>query len=122
MSREQSLSARPVLHQLVTIQRNEEGLAMLSVPHKRTSTVRWICKAFKIPPYKRIELDELGTYTVELCDGMHTVAEIIAGFAQKFGLNRREAEVSMVSYLQALAKRGIISFAVRGQAAPGAAG
>ena len=52
----------------------------------------------------------MGSYTVELCDGTRTVTEIIGLFAEKFRLSRREAEVSMVSYLEILAKRGVISF------------
>ena len=112
LDREQSMAAVPVLNQLVSIERDEGGHARLRLPRRRTSMVRLISKAFRLPPYKRLELDELGTYTVELCDGSNSVAEIIARFAKKFGLNRREAEVSMVSYLQTLAKRGIISFVV----------
>ena len=112
LDREQSLSAVPVLNQLVTIRRDDEGGALLSLPRRRTSTVRLISRVFGMPPHKRIELDELGTYAVELCNGSNTVSEIISRFAEKFGLNRREAEVSIVSYLRTLAKRRIVIFAV----------
>ena len=110
LSRDESLRARPALNQLVTMERNARGMLVLNLPRRRTAMVRAVGKAFKLPPYKRVELDELGSYTVELCDGAHTVAEIIGLFAKKFRLNRREAEVSMVSYLEVLAKRGVISF------------
>jgi len=106
------MTAVPVLNQLVTIDHNDRGYVLLNLPRRRTSMVRLISRVFRLPPYKRLELDELGTYAVELCDGSNTVAGIIARFAQRFRLNQREAEVSMVSYLQTLAKRGIISFLV----------
>ena len=110
LSRRESLSARPALNQLVSMERNARGMLVLNLPRRRTAMVRAVARAFKLPPYKRVELDELGSYTVELCDGTHSVSEIIGLFAEKFRLSRREAEVSMVSYLEILAKRGVISF------------
>ena len=118
LSREQAMSALPVLNQLVTVEYDGEGNAVLNLPRKRTSMVRLIAKAFRLPPYKKIELDELGTYAVELCDGENTVQDIVEQFARKFQLNRREAEVSMVTYLQTLARRGIIGFAVSEDSQP----
>ena len=112
LDRKQALSAMPVLHPLVTIERSERGCAVLSVPRRRTGMVRLIARTFRLSPYKRIELDELGTYAVELCDGSHSMADIIAEFSGKFQLNRREAELSMTAYLQSLAKRGLIAFGV----------
>jgi hypothetical protein len=112
LDRQQAMAAVPVLNQLVTIEHNDRGHALLNLPRRRTSMVRLISKAFRLPPYKRLELDELGTYAVELCDGSNTVSGIIARFAKRFRLNQREAEVSMVSYLQTLAKRGVISLVI----------
>ncbi|MFP4175949.1 MAG: PqqD family protein [Planctomycetota bacterium] len=112
LDREQSMESAPVLNGLITVEYDDEDKAILHVPRKRTTMVRWMAKLFHIPPYKEIELDELGTYTIELCDGEHTVKELIEMFADEFDLNHREAEVSMVDYLQKLAKRGIIAFVV----------
>lgn len=112
LDRKQALQAMPILNQLITIERNAEGHAVLSLPRRRSPAVRLICKVFRLPPYKRIELDELGSCVVELCNGKNTVADIITEFAQRFRLNRRETEVSLLTYLSTLAKRGIIGFAV----------
>ena len=112
LTRQQSMSAVPMLNQLVTKERNAEGNLVVTIPRKRTGTVRLVARAFKLSPYKQIELDELGSYTVELCDGRNTVTDVITRFAEKFQLSRREAEVSMLAYLETLAKRGIIGFAV----------
>jgi hypothetical protein len=112
LDREQSMQSVPMINQLITVEYDAEGNAVLNVPRKRTTMVKLMAKLFRLPPYKQIELDELGTYTIELCDGEHTVEEIIEKFADRFDLSHREAEVSMLSYLQTLAKRGIIAFAV----------
>lgn len=112
LGREQSMQSVPMLNQLITVEYDAEDNAVLNVPRKRTTMVKLMARLFRLPPYKQIELDELGTYTIELCDGEHTVEEIIEAFADRFDLSHREAEVSMVSYLQTLAKRGIIAFAV----------
>jgi hypothetical protein len=112
LDREDALQAVPIINQLVTIDYNAEGQVVLNLPRKRTTMVKLIAKVFRLPPYKEIELDELGTYTVELCNGGNTVEEIIEKFAERFQLNRREAELSMLSYLKTLAKRGIVGFAL----------
>lgn len=112
LDRQQALESVPMVNQLITIDHDAEGHVVLHVPRKRTSMVKMIAKLFRLPPYKQIELDELGTYAVELCDGTRSVDEIVDAFADEFQLNRREAEVSMLTYLQTLAKRGIIGFAV----------
>jgi hypothetical protein len=112
LNRQRSLAARPVLNDLITCEHTGDGHLVLHLPRRRTGMVRAVARAFKLPPSKQVELDELGSYTVQLCDGSHSVAEIVRLFARKFRLHRREAELSMVSFLQTLARRGIISFAV----------
>ena len=118
LDRKQALEAVPVLNQLVSVDRKADGTSVLNLPRKRTSMVRAVSTFFRLPPYKQIELDELGGYAVELCDGTNTVNDIIAQFAQRFQLHRREAEVSMLTYLKSLAKRGIIGFAIPDEQAP----
>ena len=118
LTRAQSLAAIPVLNPLITVEHNEQGSAVLSVPRKRTSIVKMLSKMFKMPPYRRIELDELGTYTIQLCDGSRTVKQVVARFAEEYGLNRREADVMMRAYLQGLAKRGAVIFGVPKDPAP----
>ncbi len=118
LDRRQAMEAIPVLSQLISVDHKADGTAVLDLPRKRTSMVRAVSTFFRLPPYKRIELDELGSYAVELCDGTNTVSDIIAQFAKRFQLHRREAEVSMLTYLKSLAKRGIIGFAVPDEQAP----
>jgi len=112
LDRQQSLSARPVLNRLVKVERGEDGNSILQIPRRDTATVRWVCRTFHLPPYKRVALDELGTFVIEHCDGEHTVRDIVDKFAKNFRLNRREAEVSMSTFLRDLARRAIIALVI----------
>ena len=61
---------------------------------------------------RRIALDEIGAYVWDMCDGETTVRTMIGRFTDKYKLNRKEAEVSMVEYLRTLAKKGLIGIIV----------
>ena len=112
LNRQESLSARPVLNRLVKVERAEDGQIILQIPRPDTATVRWISRTFHLPPYKRVALDELGTFVIEHCDGQQTVRDIVDKFAKRFRLNRREAEVSMSTFLRDLARRAIIGLVI----------
>ncbi|MCS7223716.1 MAG: PqqD family protein [Armatimonadetes bacterium] len=58
--------------------------------------------------WKRIELDTIGTFVWERCDGQHTASEIAADLTRKYGLHRREAEASLLEFLVQLKKRGLV--------------
>ena len=59
-----------------------------------------------------LTLDEIGSFVWRLCDGNHSVREIIRALAARYKLHRKEAEVSVVAYLRTLAKRRLIAVAV----------
>lgn len=63
------------------------------------------------PMQKRLELDEMGLHVWQLIDGKNTVREIAAIFAKDYGVGRREAELSVSSFLKSLGERGIIALA-----------
>ncbi len=112
LDREQSLSARPVLNSLVKLEKDENGKAVLHIPRRDTGMSRMVARVFKLSPYKRLTLDELGTFTIELCDGRHTVRQIVDKFQKRYKLNRREAELSMRKFLRSLAERSIIGLVI----------
>lgn len=111
VDRREAMSARPVLSRMVKVERAEDGHAVLQVPRPDNWMVRWVSRSFRLPAYKRVALDELGTFVIEHCDGEHTVRDIVDKFSKKFRLNRREAEVSMRTFLRDLARRGIVGVA-----------
>jgi len=112
LDREDALSARPVLSRLVKVERGEDGNIVLQVPRRDTATVRAMSRLFGMPPYRQVALDELGTFVIELCDGKHTVRDLARRLAGRFRLDRREAEVSVTSYLRDLGRRSIVGLLV----------
>jgi hypothetical protein len=116
------MGAYPVVNQLVKWEENADGVIVLHIPRRMTGMARFMIKTFKVPTHRRVELDELGTFVLRLCDGEHTVRQIIGQFSRHYRLNPREAEVSMIQYLKILAQRGIIGLAVPTEPGTGGTG
>jgi len=112
LPREQSLAARPVLNPLVKLERDEQDNVILQVPRRDSAMTRFMARFYRMPGYKRVALDELGSFVIELCDGRNTAGDIIDKFAKRFKLNRREAELSMVEFMRSLARRSIIGLVI----------
>lgn len=118
LDREDALSARPVLNRLVKTDRDAEGKLILQVPRRDSALVRTVTRWFQVPPYKKVALDELGTFVIELCDGEHSVRDVVDKLAKRFRLNRREAELSTTDFLRTLARRSIIGLLIEGDGEP----
>jgi len=67
---------------------------------------------FPIPKERRLELDEAGREVWDLCDGEHTLREMIKVFQDRHKLTRAEAEWSLRTYLRDLGKRNLIFIAI----------
>ena len=61
---------------------------------------------------RKIHLDTLGSIVWELCDGQRTVKDIIDQLQEKYKMLPSEAEISLNSYFNELAKRGLVAFMV----------
>ncbi|MCS7192587.1 MAG: PqqD family protein [Armatimonadetes bacterium] len=62
------------------------------------------------PIYRQIELDEIGSFVWQLCDGSHTIADIAERLQKRYQLSRREAFASLIEFLSQLKRKGLISF------------
>ncbi len=62
------------------------------------------------PIYRQVELDEIGSFVWQLCDGSRTVNEIAESLQQRYQLERREAFASLAEFLNQLQRRGLIKF------------
>ncbi|AIU69477.1 hypothetical protein TEU_03450 [Thermococcus eurythermalis] len=60
--------------------------------------------------YRRIELDEVGAYTWELCDGRRTVREIGKALKARFGEEVEPLYERLVTFLFELARRYLVEF------------
>ena len=58
-------------------------------------------------PYK-VELDELGTFVWQLCNGKYNVAEIIQKFEHQFQENEKQANQRVIKFIQQMSKNKLI--------------
>tara|TARA_B100000949_G_C14249445_1_gene437391 strand:- start:731 stop:1111 length:381 start_codon:yes stop_codon:yes gene_type:complete len=111
IDRRQSLASVPVRNESVTVvEPEEDGPTIVKV---KLSRGLYFLDRFRPPIMEqRYELDELGAYTFNSVDGEKTVRDIVDKFIEDYGLNRREAELSVVSFLKMLMQRQIISIVI----------
>jgi len=118
LNRAQSLKTVPIKNRLVEETRTDDGTVNLFIPRRETWWIKTLSKVFFIPKGRKIALDELGSAVWEWIDEKNNVEQLITKFAEHFKLSKREAELSMVSYLRMLGKRGLIGIAVVDQTNP----
>ena len=112
ITREQALGARPVRNPQLEAARSESGEVSFNIPRRKIWWLELLAKVGKLPEHRVVTLDEIGTSVWDMCDGEHTVRDLIETFAGKHQLSRKESELQMVGYLRELARRGIIVLVV----------
>lgn len=108
LSRQQSLSSKIVRSPQASERVTEAGSLELTLRAMPAKWTRLLGRPTDVPVLLRYELDELGRYVWEQCASVLTVEQLIRQFAQHHGMNLREAEVSVLTFLQTLMKRGLI--------------
>ena len=96
--RENFLSARPRRAASALLERRGDGSGLVKMP----IATRW---PFRLPKgaVKTFELDEMGLWVWDSCDGKTTLVEVIEKFAPHYRLSVREAEVATTKFLETLA-------------------
>ncbi len=112
------LKAFPLRHQLITWELDDKGEASLVIPQKDKFWVRFTSKIFMLPNKRVVVLDSIGAYVWQMCDGKHTISQIIKALQKKHQLTRKEAETSLFTFVQQLGKRNFIQFAIPTEAKP----
>ena len=120
MDRARVMKAFPVRNQVITWEIDDKGEAALVIPQKDTLWIRLVSKLFMLPKKRVIVLDSIGTYVWRMCDGKHTISQIINGVQKQYQLTRKEAETSLFTFMQQLGKRNFIQFAIPQQNTPAA--
>lgn len=112
VDRQGAMRLRPAHNSKLKWEKTESGETILTVPQndKVSPVTKWMAKWLNAPTERRVELDEVGGYVWELCDGSHTVESIVGRTGSHFKMNRREAEVSVTMFLQMLHERNFIGF------------
>ena len=112
ITRQDALRVYPTRNPSLEWELDEEGVVSANLKRPQDLRNRVVGGFLMLPESKRLKLDEVGTFVWDLCDGKHTVADIVAAMAEQYKLSRREVEVSLTEFLRMLAKRGMIVVAV----------
>ena len=114
IERKDALAIIPVRHPLVKWER-KDGEVTLSIPmrdDRMARTVKAIIKTLRmakeLPECRQLGLDEVGSFVWELCDGARSIDGIVQTVTREYKLTRREAEASVTTFLQTLAKKNLI--------------
>ncbi len=112
VDRQGALTLRPGRNSQLTWEKQDEGKTMLTVPinEKAGKLAQLLAKWLRAPAERHVELDEVGGYVWELCDGSNTVEAIVQKTGREYKMNRREAEVSVTMFLQMLHEKNYIGF------------
>lgn len=110
MDRQGALTLRPGRNALLTWETRETGEIVLTVPENKSvgPVTRIMAKWLNAPTERKVELDEVGGFVWELCDGKNTIEAIVQKTGKQYKMNRREAEVSVTMFLQMLHERNFI--------------
>ncbi len=117
IDRSKVLKAFPLRNQLITWELDDKGEASLVIPQKDKFLVKLTSKLFMLPNKRVVVLDSIGAHVWEMCDGKHTISQIIKALQKKHQLTRKEAETSLFTFVQQLGKRNFIQFAIPNEAA-----
>jgi hypothetical protein len=85
---------------------------VLKVRLQPTRIARWL---LRVPQgtTKTFELDPLGLFVYEACDGKTPVRQVIKKLAKRYNLNTREVEVATLQFLHTLARKGLVGMAMK---------
>jgi hypothetical protein len=107
LSHEQMLASKPLRLIETDPEPAGEGAWRIAVPMRAAP---WARLVLRTSPriVKKFELDELGFFVWNACDGKTSVQQIIRGLGKQYNLNARAAEVATLAFLQTLAKKSLI--------------
>lgn len=101
-------ASKPVKNPAVNWERNERGEVVIKIRLEQPKP--GLFSGFvREPQEKKIVLDAIGSYVWELIDGERSLSEIADIVAQRFMFHRREAQMSLLAYIQMLAERGLVT-------------
>jgi hypothetical protein len=112
------LASRPMRNESLEWENNDEGEVEIHIARQETWKVRLLSKLFYIPKKRKITLDEVGSEVWQLCNGRNSVGDMIEKMSEKYQLNRKEAEVSLLQYLKTLGEKRFVGFALEGDKGP----
>ncbi len=95
---------------MVSERETDDGTLILVLPRRRNFLYKLLSLIFTIPKERKLSLDDIGRWVWEKCDGQHAAGDIIGQLSEKFNISRKEAEVSLLSFLKDMSKKKLIGF------------
>ena len=83
---------------------------VLNLPTRQDKYAKILARMFKGPSSRKVQLDEFGSQIWDLCDGKHTIEELVRFTCQTYKLNRRQGEVSVLAFMRMLSERRLIGY------------
>jgi hypothetical protein len=94
----------------VSWQKSGQHDVEITIPHPKSARGSLAARVFMIPEMKKYRLDEIGALVWILSDGEHTCKEIVEALCRRYKYVKREAELSLMSYMQTLSARNLVGF------------
>lgn len=114
LSRAEALACRPVRNREVREETLESGDLLLTFPLLIRPWLIGLARALRLQERqvltRKLHLDEMGSLTWTLIDGERSLADLVEIISRKYGLQRRETEVAITTFLRELGRRGLIGF------------
>ena len=114
ITRTQMLAAKPIRTVESAPLPVGEGAWQIAVPMHAARWARVFLRA-QSQMTKKFELDELGLFVWNACDGKTSVQQIIRKLGKQYNLNSRAAEVSTLAFLQTLVKKSLVGVKERNE-------
>lgn len=113
LTRQESLATVPVPNRNVETAEDDAGNVTITIPWRPGRLATALAALMLVKKGRRrrvVELDEVGSSVYRLCDGNRSIKSIVDIFAGRYKLSRKEAALAITTYLNQLARRGIVAF------------
>lgn len=113
LSRRDMLASAPRLNPAVRLTELDTGGIMMVYGKAGGTLVQGLRRLFAVPRTAELLLDGIGSQVVRQMDGVRNVQDLIQYVASEYHLNRKEAEVALLTYLDRLGRRNLVGFEMR---------
>ncbi|MBU0960086.1 MAG: PqqD family protein [Proteobacteria bacterium] len=112
-NRTQALECVPTQNDTIQWQQLDNGEILFTYPLPLNSFFKALHRKFgkskETVPFKKLQLDRMGSFVWIEIDGKKSVREIICNFAEAHKVTTQEAEHAVTAFLKTLGQRGLIA-------------
>ncbi len=111
LTRQQQLASKPIRVVDGELLESADGTAHLKVKLEQRRLAGFLLRLPK-GATKTFELDPLGLFVWQQCDGKNSLQQIARKLAKKYNISERESQVATEKFLETLTKKGLIGFPI----------